>query len=183
MPFLHCKNERKRAQNVQNSEFAYYASKSVKWIKQTPTPPFLGDVGVKKWSQILDSGTRSPIFGNLKMGTFPKNGHFQACRQGSPRVAKGRQGFPRSKGDPRDGWDELKPDWSYLSHFPPWYSKSKSAPFKSPLKTTRSVKNYKHLKNDSNHENPGVFSNSWPKGTQKQLVQVWGVNFAFSVPP
>ena len=25
----------------------------------------------------------------------------------SPRVAKGRQGFPRSKGDPRDGWDEL----------------------------------------------------------------------------
>ena len=45
----------------------------------------------------------------------------------------------------------------------------------------RSVKNYKHLKNDSNHENPGVFSNSWPKGTQKQLVQVWGVNFAFSV--
>ena len=47
----------------------------------------------------------------------------------------------------------------------------------------RSVKNYKHLKNYSNHENPGVFSNSWPKGTQKQLVQVWGVNFAFSVPP
>ena len=25
MPFLHCKNELKRAQNVQNSEFAYYA--------------------------------------------------------------------------------------------------------------------------------------------------------------
>ena len=23
-------------------------------------------------------------------------------------------------------------------------------------------------------KNPGVFSNSWPKGTQKQLVQFWG---------
>ena len=43
--FLHCKNELKRAQNVQNSEFAYYASKSGKWIKQTPTPPFWGGVG------------------------------------------------------------------------------------------------------------------------------------------
>ena len=31
---------------------------------------------------------------------------------------------------------------------------------RTPLKTTQSVKNYKHLKNDSNHENPGVFSNS-----------------------
>ena len=41
--------------NFQNSEFAYYASKSGKCIKQTPTPPFWGDVGVKKWSQILDS--------------------------------------------------------------------------------------------------------------------------------
>ena len=51
-------------------EFAYYAFKSGKLIKQTPTPPFWGDVGVKKWSQILDSGTRSPIFGHLKMGTF-----------------------------------------------------------------------------------------------------------------
>ena len=28
------------------------------------------------------------------------------------------------KGDPKDGWDELKPDQSYLSHFPPWYSKN-----------------------------------------------------------
>ena len=37
--------------NFQNSEFAYYASKSGKCIKQTPTPPFGGDVGVKKWSQ------------------------------------------------------------------------------------------------------------------------------------
>jgi len=43
--------------NFQNSEFAYYAPKSGKCIKQTPTPPFWGDVGVKKWSQFFDSGT------------------------------------------------------------------------------------------------------------------------------
>ena len=47
-----------------------------KWIKQTPTPPFWGDVGVKKWSWFFDSGTRSPIFGHLKMGTFGKSAHF-----------------------------------------------------------------------------------------------------------
>ena len=79
-------------------EFAYYAFKSGKLIKQTPTPPFWGDVGVKKWSQILDFGTQSPIFGHLKMGTFPQNGHFQACRQGSPRDTKvqgGPQGWVR----------------------------------------------------------------------------------------
>ena len=57
-------------------EFAYYGFKSGKWIKQTPTPAFWGDVDMKKWSQILDSGTQSPIFGHLKMGTFPQNGHF-----------------------------------------------------------------------------------------------------------
>ena len=70
MSFLHCKNDLKRAQNVQKPEFAYYASKSGKSIKQTPTPPFWGDVGVKKW--FLDSGTCSPIFRHLKMGTFAK---------------------------------------------------------------------------------------------------------------
>ena len=69
--------------NFQNSEFAYYASKSGKCIKQTPTPPFWGDVGVKKWSQILDSGTRSPIFGHLKMGTFAKSAHFQVPENGT----------------------------------------------------------------------------------------------------
>ena len=31
---------------------------------------FWGDVGVKKWSQFLDSGIGSPIFGHLKIGTF-----------------------------------------------------------------------------------------------------------------
>ena len=53
--------------------FYTHAFKSGKWIKQTPTSPFWGNVGVKKWSQILDSGTRSPIFGHLKMGTFGKS--------------------------------------------------------------------------------------------------------------
>ena len=55
---------------AQNSEFAYYASKSGKWRKRKPTPPLWGDVCVKKWSQSLDSGTRSTTFGHLKMGTF-----------------------------------------------------------------------------------------------------------------
>ena len=56
---------------IPDIEFAYYAFKSGKWIKQTPTPPFWGDVGVKKWSQILDSGTWSPIFGHLKIPKVP----------------------------------------------------------------------------------------------------------------
>ena len=30
----------------------------------------LGDVGLKKWGQFLDSGALSPIFGHLNMGTF-----------------------------------------------------------------------------------------------------------------
>ena len=51
--------------NFQNSEFAYYASKSGKCIKQTPTPPFWGDVGVKKWSQFLVA----------RLGKCPQN-HF-----------------------------------------------------------------------------------------------------------
>ena len=64
-------------------EFAYYAFKSGKLIKQTPTPPFWGDVGVKKWSRFFDSGTRKPIFGHLKMGTFAKSAHFQVPKNGT----------------------------------------------------------------------------------------------------
>ena len=76
--------------NFQNSEFAYYASKSGKCIKQTPTPPFWGDVGVKKWSRFFYSGTRKPIFGHLKMGTFAKSAHFQVTENGflSARIQK-----------------------------------------------------------------------------------------------
>ena len=42
------------------------------------------------------------------------------------------------QGDPRVGWDELKPDWSYLSHFPPWYSKSGHFPIEISIKTFKS---------------------------------------------
>ena len=59
---------------------------------------------------------------------------FRHGRQGSPRVAIGRQGFPRSKGDPRDGRDELEPNRSYLSHFTTWYSKSGHFPIENPIK-------------------------------------------------
>ena len=38
-------------------------------------------------------------------------------------VAKGRRKSPRFKGDPRVGWDELEPNWSYLGLFSTWYSK------------------------------------------------------------
>ena len=81
--------------NFQNSEFAYYASKSGKCIKQTPTHPFWGDVGVKKWSQFFDSGTPKPIFGHLKMGTFGKSTHFQVPENGfsSARIEKPRPLF------------------------------------------------------------------------------------------
>ena len=60
--------------------FYTHAFKSGKWIKQTPISPFWGDVGVKKWSQILDSGTRSPIFGHLEM---PKVPIFSCPKMGS----------------------------------------------------------------------------------------------------
>ena len=66
--------------------------------------------------------------------------HIQAW---SPRVAKGRQGSPRVKGDPRVGWDELEPNRSYLSHFPTWYSKySKSGhfPIEIPIKNEKWTK-------------------------------------------
>ena len=41
------------------------------------TLPFLGVVGLKKWSPFLDFGARSPIFGHLKMGTYAENAHFK----------------------------------------------------------------------------------------------------------
>ena len=53
------------------SKLANNSSKSGKRIKQMSIPPFWGDVGVKKWSPFLDSAAQSPIFGHLKVGTFP----------------------------------------------------------------------------------------------------------------
>ena len=64
---------------MQNSEFAYFSSKSGKHMKQMLNPPFWGDVGVKKWSPFLDSGTQSPIFGHLNMGTFDNFGQKCPC--------------------------------------------------------------------------------------------------------
>ena len=72
-----------------------------------------------------------PLATMAENGQNGQNDHFQAW---SPRVANGRQGFPRSKGDPRDGWDELEPNRSYLSHFTTWYSKSGHFPIEIPIK-------------------------------------------------
>ena len=38
---------------------------------------------MKKWSRFFDSGTRKPIFGHLKMGTFAKSAHFQVPKNGT----------------------------------------------------------------------------------------------------
>ena len=48
------------------------------------------------------------------------------------------------QGDPRDGWDELKPDPSYLSHFPPWYSKSGHFPIELPIKNKKCLQNWEY---------------------------------------
>ena len=44
---------------MQNSEFAYFSSKSGKHMKQKSTPPFWGDAVMKKWSPFLIRGCRS----------------------------------------------------------------------------------------------------------------------------
>ena len=64
-----------------------------------------------------------------------------------------------------------------------WIQCREIAPLKFPLKTTQSVKNYKHFKNDTNHENPGVFSNSWPKGTQNNWYKFGGSTSRFQYLP
>ena len=61
----------KRLKKGNFSKLANNSSKSGKRIKQMSNPPFWGDVCVKKWSLFLDSGAQSPIFGHLKVGTFP----------------------------------------------------------------------------------------------------------------
>ena len=64
-------------------------------MKQMSTPPFWGDVGVKKWSPFLDSGTRSPIFGHLKM---PKVPIFRCPKMGlrAPESKNGDHFFTRT---------------------------------------------------------------------------------------
>ena len=80
----------KWGKNMQNSEFVYFSSKSGKHMKQMLNPPFWGDVGVKKWSPILDSGARSPIFGHLEMGKVPT---FRCPKMGLARIQKRRTLF------------------------------------------------------------------------------------------
>ena len=60
----------------------YYSSKNDNCVKQMSIPPFLGDVGMKKWSPFLDSGARSPIFGHLKTRTFGKSAYFWVLENG-----------------------------------------------------------------------------------------------------
>ena len=59
---------------MQNSEFAYFSSKSGKHMKQMPSPPFWGDVAMKKWSR------------------SPRSAHFQVPENGtlSARIKKRR---------------------------------------------------------------------------------------------
>ena len=66
----------KRSKTVQ-IDLAYLSSKSGKRTKQKSIPPFWEDVGVKKWSPFLDSGTWSPILRHLDMGNFGNFG--QKC--------------------------------------------------------------------------------------------------------
>ena len=47
------------------------------------TPPFWGDVGMKKWSPFLVLGTRSTIFWHLKTGTFAKSAQFGVQKNGT----------------------------------------------------------------------------------------------------
>ena len=142
-------------------------------------------------TEISSSDTFWPFPTCLKMTILGEIGHFQACRQGSPRVAKGRQGLPRSKGDPRVGWDELEPNRSYLSHFPTWYSKySKSGhfPIEIPIKNDSMCKKLLTPLNHSDFQKlrqlgPGQLgprtigpSNSWAPGQLGPAVRgptVW----------
>ena len=54
-------------------ELAKIASKSGKRLNPKAILSFLGDVGVKKWSQKFGLGTQSAILGHLKKGTFGKS--------------------------------------------------------------------------------------------------------------
>ena len=80
---------------MQNSEFAYFSSKSGKHMKQIPSPPFWGGVRVKKWSSFFYSGTRNPIFGHLKM---PKVPIFRCPKMGlrAPESKNGDHFFTRT---------------------------------------------------------------------------------------
>ena len=47
------------------------------------SPPFWGDVGMKKWSPFLVPGTQSTIFWYLKTATFAKSAQIQVPKNGT----------------------------------------------------------------------------------------------------
>ena len=77
------KTAREEPKISQISKLAFNQLKSDKRTEQMSTPPFWGDVGIKKWSPFLFSGTRSTIFWNLNLGTFGKSGRFQVPKIGT----------------------------------------------------------------------------------------------------
>ena len=56
--------------------------KSTKCSKPITNTSIWGEVGVQKWCLLIDSGTKSPIFGPSKAGTFAQNAHFQGPKKG-----------------------------------------------------------------------------------------------------
>ena len=123
-------------------DFEYHGGKWLKydWSGFNSSHPSLGsplNLG-DPWRPLATIGDSwRPL---ATIGDMPENGHFghfQAFSGMSPMVAKGRQGSPRFKGDPRVGWDELEPNRSYLSHFPTWYSKSGHFPIEIPIKNEK----------------------------------------------
>ena len=110
-------------------EFAYYAFKSGKWIKQTLTPCW-------REKAVSDFG-----FGHSKSHFWaPENGHFPQkwpFSGMSPRVAKGRQGSPRVakvQGGPQ-GWVRwVKTRSIIFESFSAMIFKIKIGPIEIPIK-------------------------------------------------
>ena len=47
------------------------------------SPPFWGDVDIKKWSRFFCLDTPNAIFWHLKTGTFTKSARFQMTKNGT----------------------------------------------------------------------------------------------------
>ena len=77
------KTAQKEPKISQIAKLALNPLKSDKRTEQMSIPPFWGDVGVKKWSPFLVSGTRSTIFLHLKTGTFAKSAQFWVPKNGT----------------------------------------------------------------------------------------------------
>ena len=55
--------------------------KRTKCSKPITNTSIWGEAGVQKWCLLIDSGTKSPIFGPSKVGTFAQNAHFQGPKR------------------------------------------------------------------------------------------------------